>query len=152
MNTQSASMWDELKQDERDVLRAAYLHGSVVTGSTQVEDRHGQKQSYLVIQKLNRRGLLVFARKEDGPASAGVYELSDAGYAVTKDRAIDERSAEIERLRLQNDILMKALDDIRKIGHAVLPNRSPEYYQDVLWDIEKRRAQASIDLQKLNEG
>jgi hypothetical protein len=141
-------MWDELKHRERETLIAACRYGSVVCASS-TDSYYPRKQPHLIIQALRSKGLLLFSRHEEG---AGVYELSDTGYALTKDRAIDERNAEIECLRLQNDILMKALDDIRKIGHNVFPNRSAEYYQDALWDIEVRRAQASIDLQKLNEG
>jgi hypothetical protein len=59
---------------------------------------------------------------------------------------------EVERLRQENDIRAQALRDIRKVGHNVYPNRDVTYYQDALWDIEMCCAQASIDLQKLDEG
>jgi hypothetical protein len=79
------------------------------------------------------------------------YQEDAAFIAAANPQTVIALLDEVERLRQENDIRAQALRDIRKVGHNVYPNRDVTYYQDALWDIETCCAQASIDLQKLDD-
>jgi hypothetical protein len=114
-------------------------------GEWEVEESH--LGDHRVMSQSENGKVVIFG----GHIIKGASPANAAFIAAANPQTVIALLDEVERLRRENDIRAQALRDIRKVGHNVYPNRDALYYQDALWDIETCCAQASIDLQALED-